>query len=177
MIVWGGYQGGDFNDGAQYSPVTNTWTAISAAGAPSTRSQHSAVWTGSEMIIYGGTDNSGFNPVTLNDGGRYSPATNTSSTSAPGPARGFSMRRCGQARQMVVWGGSGAASGNPLLTNGGRYNPAANAWTTMTSAGAPSGRRFFTAIWTGSEMIVWGGSNSSGNYLSDGGRYNPSTDN
>ena len=40
---------------------------------------------------------------------------------------------------------------------------------------APSGREFHTAVWTGSEMIVWGGY-SSGHYLNTGGRYNPSTD-
>ena len=32
-----------------------------------------------------------------------------------------------------------------------------------------------TAVWTGSEMIVWGGSNGS-SYFNTGGRYNPSTD-
>ena len=31
------------------------------------------------------------------------------------------------------------------------------------------------AIWTGSEMIVWGG-HGTGCYLNTGGRYNPSTD-
>ena len=33
-------------------------------------------------------------------------------------------------------------------------------------------RAFHTAVWTGSEMIVWGGMSGSG-YLNDGGRYNP----
>ena len=33
-----------------------------------------------------------------------------------------------------------------------------------------------TAVWTGSEMIVWGGL-SGADYLNTGGRYNPSTDN
>ena len=31
------------------------------------------------------------------------------------------------------------------------------------------------AVWTGSEMIVWGGSDDM-NYLHTGGRYNPLTD-
>ena len=33
-----------------------------------------------------------------------------------------------------------------------------------------------TAVWTGSEMIVWGGFDSGTSYLNTGGRYNPSTD-
>ena len=32
-----------------------------------------------------------------------------------------------------------------------------------------------TAVWTGTEMIVWGGNNPSG-YLNTGSRYNPVTD-
>ena len=37
-------------------------------------------------------------------------------------------------------------------------------------------RYFHTAVWTGTEMIVWGGSNAVGNYFNDGSRYNPATD-
>ena len=31
-------------------------------------------------------------------------------------------------------------------------------------------------MWTGSEMIVWGGESDGISYLNTGGRYNPSTD-
>ena len=34
---------------------------------------------------------------------------------------------------------------------------------------------YHTAVWTGTEMIVWGGINGS-SYLNTGGRYNPGTD-
>ena len=34
--------------------------------------------------------------------------------------------------------------------------------------------RVHTAVWTGSEMIVWGGTGA--NYFNTGGRYNPNTD-
>ena len=49
-------------------------------------------------------------------------------------------------------------------------------WTATSTTGAPDGRAYHTAVWTGSEMIVWGGADSSGNDISTGGRYNPSTD-
>ena len=39
---------------------------------------------------------------------------------------------------------------------------------------APDARGHHTAVWTGSEMIVWGG--FGGTYLNTGGRSNPSTD-
>ncbi len=44
-----------------------------------------------------------------------------------------------------------------------------------TSIDTPTGRYNHTAVWTGSEMIVWGGSGPSG-ASNTGARYNPSTD-
>jgi hypothetical protein len=49
-----------------------------------------------------------------------------------------------------------------------------DSWTATTTTDAPSARSGHTAVWTGSEMIVWGG--SGGIYFNTGGRYNPSTD-
>ena len=43
------------------------------------------------------------------------------------------------------------------MNTGGRYHPAGNSWTAVTTTGAPAARRNHTAVWTGSEMIVWGG--------------------
>jgi len=55
---------------------------------------------------------------------------------------------------MIVWGGSGTG-GYP--NDGGRYNPAGNSWTAVSITGAPSARSYHTVVWTGREMIVWGG--------------------
>ena len=44
----------------------------------------------------------------------------------------------------------------------------------MNTANAPTGRYRHTAVWTGNEMIIWGGYN--GVHLNTGSRYNPSTD-
>src|SRR5438132_929245 len=49
-------------------------------------------------------------------------------------------------------------------------------WTATSTTSAPAARELHTAVWTGSEMIVWGGL-SSGGRLNTGGRYNPGTDN
>ena len=56
MVVWGG-DGGDFqflNTGGKYNPSTGTWAATAATGAAPGRDTHSAIWTGSEMIVWGG---------------------------------------------------------------------------------------------------------------------------
>ena len=57
MIVWGGSPGGGYlNTGGRYNPGTDTWTATSTTNAPAARHYHTAVWTGSEMIVWGGYD-------------------------------------------------------------------------------------------------------------------------
>lgn len=64
---------------------------------------------------------------------------------------------------MITWG------------DGGRYNPALNTWTAVTTNGAPAPRAYHPAVWTRTEMIVWGGL-SNATYFADGARYNPATD-
>ena len=54
----------------------------------------------------------------------------------------------------------------------GRYNPAANNWTATAITGAPAGCQFHKAVWTGSEMIVWGGYDGS-SFMADTWCYTP----
>ena len=69
---------------------------------------------------------------------------------------------------MIVWGGNGE-NFDPLNT-GARYNPGLDTWTTTNPTSAPSARAGHTAVWTGSEMIVWGGETSGPTYFNTGGR-------
>ena len=55
---------------------------------------------------------------------------------------------------MIVWGGIDFSS---VLNTGGRYNPSTDSWTATSTTNAPSAREVHTGVWTGSEMIVWGG--------------------
>src|SRR5437667_5443738 len=147
----------------------DTWTATSTTGAPAARERHTAVWTGSEMIVWGGVGSSLFNT-----GGRYNPVTDswtaTSTTSAPAGRSDHTAVWTGS--EMIVWGGF---NGSSDFNTGGRYNPGTDSWTATSTISAPAARRLHTAVWTGSEMIVWGGA-SSGSVLNTGGRYNPGTD-
>jgi hypothetical protein len=140
------------------------WTPTSFINAPSGRAYHTAVWTGSEMIVWGGFDASG----ALGTGGRYNPATNSwapvSIVNAPAVGAGHTAVWTGT--EMLVWGPSNV---------GARYNPASDKWTSM--APGPGARSYHAAVWTGSEMIIWGGQDASFSYLNTGSRYNPSTDN
>jgi hypothetical protein len=146
----------------------DTWTPTSLSNAPSPRVAP-AVWTGSEMIVWGGTpDGSSY----LNTGARYNPATDTwtatNTTNAPVARSMHTAVWTGSV--MIVWGGSNGG----FLNTGGRYNPGTDSWTATSTANAPTSRQQFTAVWTGSEMIVWGGFN--GTNLNTGGRYNPIAD-
>ncbi len=145
----------------------NTWTATSTANAPSGRYYHTAVWTGSEMIVWGGNDD--INIYGFNTGGRYNPSTDswtpTSTTNAPTARANHAAVWTGS--EMIVWGGAG--------NTGGRYNPGTDSWTATSTTNAPPGSLGHTAVWTGSEMIIWGG-HSGSSIVNTGGRYNPSTD-
>ena len=160
MIVWGGYSGGfggsQLNTGGRYNPGTNSWTATSTTNAPSARQDHIAVWTGSEMIVWGGYLFDGSSRF-LNTGGRYNPSTNswtgTSTINVPTGRRFHTAAWTGD--EMIIWGGQDENSAQ--LNTGGRYYPVWNAWVPTTTVNTPSARDSHTAVWTGSEMIVWGG--------------------
>src|SRR5206468_8553594 len=64
--------------------IDDTWRATSTTNAPSARWFHTAVWTGGEMIVWGGADNNSF----LNTGGRYNPSTDswTATTTVNAPS-------------------------------------------------------------------------------------------
>jgi N-acetylneuraminic acid mutarotase len=150
--------------------IDNSWTATSSMNAPSDRFDHTVVWTGTEMIVWGGTRDGLIN---LNTGGRYSPATDswtdTSTAGAPFARSGHTAVWTGT--EMIVWGGSDLINFN----SGGRYNPVTDSWTATGTANAPTGRSSHIAVWTGNQMIVWGGVNFIGFTFNTGGKYNPST--
>ena len=170
MIVWGGNDASfqRLNTGGRYNPSTDSWIASSTSNAPSGRNGHTAVWTGSEMIVWGGADTD-----QLNTGGRYNPSTNTwtatSTTSAPDTRQEHTSVWTGS--EMIVWGGWFEDDFIYYdLNTGGRYVPDIDSWTATSTSNAPSGRNGHTAVWTGSEMIVWGGA-ASVDFLRTGGRY------
>jgi N-acetylneuraminic acid mutarotase len=152
----------------------DTWTGISTANAPSGRDGHTAVWTGSEMIVWGGYGGQALG--ILNTGGRYNPSTDswTATSITNAPTRRDFHTAVWTGNEMIVWGGEG--DNFIPLNSGGRYNPGTDTWTATSLNNAPTARSRHTAVWTGGEMIVWGGGDDNFIPLNSGGRYNPSTD-
>jgi hypothetical protein len=115
MVVWGG-SGSWLNTGGRYDPAADTWTPTSTTGAPSGRYDHTAVWTGNLMIVWGGHAIPGSH---VNTGGRYDPATDTWTpiTTAGAPSGRRSHTAVWTGNLMIVWGGSS------YRNSGGRYIP------------------------------------------------------
>ena len=167
MIVWGGQDVNSvlLDTGGRYYPFTDSW--IATITATERRDSHTAVWTGSEMIVCGGF--TVYFLSRLNTGGRYNPITDswiaTSLVNAP-TARGYHTA-VWTGSEMIVWGGDGESS---YLNTGGRYNPGTNTWFATTITNAPFGRRLHTAVWTVSEMIICRGEDENHFPLNTGGR-------
>src|SRR4029077_1776312 len=105
----------------------DAWTSTSVTNAPSARNSHTAVWTGSEMIIWGG-----WNSPPLNTGGRYDPTTDswTATSTASAPTARLIHTAVWTGSEMIVWGGFD----NTGYTNtGGRYNPVTDSWTATST--------------------------------------------
>jgi FG-GAP-like repeat/Galactose oxidase, central domain len=180
MIVWGGSDvsgSGDLLDtGGIYDPDADTWTPISDTGAPLGCFHHTAVWTGSKMIVWGGYDDSGSTlPLA---GAIYDPEIDTWApmSTAGGPAAGRAWHTAvWTGSKMIVWGGWDGAAGSDVNT-GWAYDPVTDTWTGLSTASAPSARDNHTAVWTGSKMIVWGGWGPGPGDLDTGGIYDPRRD-
>jgi N-acetylneuraminic acid mutarotase len=156
-IVWGGEgTGGPLNSGAQLlfssSAAPTDWAPVSNANAPSARSEHSAVWTGQRMIIWGGQRGGEL----LGDGAMYDPAANVwepiPTTGAPAARRGQTAVWTGQ--EMVVLGGETSFG---VVASGAAFNPSSGKWRTLNNGGNSQARTGATAVWTGNELLVFGG--------------------
>ncbi|MCM2278870.1 MAG: choice-of-anchor D domain-containing protein [Oligoflexia bacterium] len=164
LLVWGGGAGAatKFADGARYDPVADSWSPMSAVGAPSARSHATAVWSAGaateRMIVWGGLAAGDVADAT---GAMYDPVNDDW---APITALGAPSARFGHTAvwdetrgRMMVWGGgAGAVLGAGL---GFEYDPALDTWNAINDALAdtPAGRFQHTATWAGSKMLVWGG--------------------
>lgn len=158
---------------SSYHPASQTWfieSPLPVAG----RASHSQVWTGAEVIVWGGYNNGDH----WGDGARYLPATHewvpTSTIGAPSPRSRPNGIWTGT--ELLMWGGTisetNPASPGAGLSNGARYRPISDSWLAMSTSGAPPGQAYGPAVWSGTEMLLWSGWFST----NAGGRYHPSSD-
>ena len=148
----------------------DAWNNGSLDLEPEGRWRHSAVWTGSRMLIWGGKNVNQWPAYGLS----YDPLTDTwqktSTLDAP-PTSGLSTA-VWTGDEMLVWGG---VYDSTYYGSGGRYNPVTDTWQPISLEDAPTARAWHTAVWTGNRMVIWGGYDGV-SYLKSGGTYDPATD-
>lgn len=173
MLVWGGWapgrgavDGTDFATGAQLVPAADGWLPM--ADAPiAPRHGHAAVWTGRELLVWGGVagvDGS------LTDGAAYDPAMDRWRVLAAAPL----VARVGPAAvwsgtEMVIWGGESAGRGR---ADGAAYDPLADRWRRIADARVTA-EPFPVAVWTGTQVLIWGKMTSGPAFPSGGAAYDP----
>lgn len=144
------------------------WINGGTAGAADARYGHSAVWTGTEFIVWGG---SLAGSAYSGSGGRYAAATDAwtpvSTVDSPVARSGHTAVWTGT--EMIIWGGFSA---DGRLNSGGRFQPEQQLWSATSLTGAPLAREGHTVVWTGARMLVWGG-HDGGAVMDSGALYNP----
>jgi hypothetical protein len=151
------------SDAWRYRTASDSWEKISR-GTPRARYHHTAVWTGSEMIIWGGFAGDLQSPdgESRGDGGRLNLTERSWKPVVPHLPGGIGESR-------GVWTGSGliVAVGNEGASASdslGYFKPDERSWKPFSPI---FGRRGHSLIWTGSEVIFWGGANGFG-YSNEG---------
>lgn len=151
------------------------------------RGDHTAVWTGERMLVWGGEADHPEPGVTARfaDGAAFRPDADLGPGSwerlAPAPLQprsGHTAVWTGE--ELLVWGGQTSCHDDRVVGDGAAYDPDTDTWRTLASAPlAP--RRAHTAVWTGDEMLVWGGwgppqPGAAAREFADGAAYDPDSD-
>jgi hypothetical protein len=168
-IVWGGVVNDDppvTGTGAAYDPVARVWTPISTTGAPSPRHSHTAVWTGSRMLVWGGYGTSAYEST----GALYDPVSDTwtpmSTVGAP----------AGRTRHAAAWSGTrllvSGGLGPAVLGDAATYDPGTDTWAPITTGLSPRFAHSGTALADG-RVMNWAGQNTF-DWLNDGSMVDPS---
>ena len=150
LFYWGGdsdFGGTAHADGAVYDPAANDWRLLPEAPL-SARSSAGAVWTGSEVVLWGGAAATG----QKDDGAAFIPTTSTWRMLPEGPlGPRVPVAAIWTGREMIVWGDASRSSASP---DGAAYDPASDRWRRLAPAPFPLNQA--TAVWTGDEMIAYG---------------------
>jgi hypothetical protein len=159
--------------GVETCALPKGWTAI--ADAPiAGRVMHSVVWTGGEMIVFGGGTSIDSGPG-MKDGAIYSLAKNAweilPTNSASTTARKYHVA-VWTGTDMLVWGGADDAL---IRSDGFEYDALARRWEPLP-ASPLAARKLPGAVWipTTKKMFIWGGADSA-KAFADGALFDPST--
>jgi N-acetylneuraminic acid mutarotase len=144
---------------AAYNPATNSWHRLPAL--PETRSGANVVWDGRELLVVGGTGpaSSGKPPPPARVGFALDPAAARWRKLPPLESGRVGAAAVWTGRRLLLWGGrtnSPAAARPAIPPDGLAYDPRTNRWQALPPAPL-AGRVDPTAVWTGRQLLLWGG--------------------
>ncbi len=161
-------------------------TATSTIATGPARRLQSAIWTGDKMIVWGGISPGS---TLVDEGGVYDPVKDSwrETPIIGAPSNSTDNTAVWTGSKMIVWGGENTTFTNngaiydyisnswspTYSSNGGVYNPSTDSWETMIPFIVSGPRQYFTTVWTGSEMIIWGGRFASPTPTNTGAKYTP----
>lgn len=180
LLMWSGYVYTGYSDevaqddGFRFDARTEQWGRI-AKSPLEARSSPAAAWTGTEMLVWGGAQNTSYTSF-FSEGAAYAPTTDEWRSLPDAPISARAPLSVWTGSELIVWGSTGT---DDIATDGAAYDPAKNSWRTIAEAPSALGRA--TAVWTGEEMIVLGdaGEGHDGSSMAPAAAlaYNPATDN
>jgi hypothetical protein len=156
MMVWGGEPGPDSDggqvlsdglDGARFEPGSARWGEIPAAPIAA-RAGHLAVWSGSEMLVWGGKSVAG---RSLLDGAAYDPVSDRWRRLSDSPLRGQgdTVGAWTGNSWLIIHGFGNVGRGSAQVAT---YEPAIDRWREIGELTVPPGSA--AMAWTGSEALV-----------------------
>lgn len=170
LVIWGGVTSADtpgalqpLATGLAYDVSSDEWRTIALAPLDP-RHGHSATWTGSQMVVWGGAvdevwvaDYDGQRGP-FADGAIYDPRSDT--------WRAFSSGFPGRSHHIAVWTGSAVLfwggdvrtgdSSFRRLTDAILFEPASQCWTEVSGTLVPATVDYVPAVWTGRSLAYWG---------------------
>lgn len=165
------------SDSDNSPPTTRTqpWRDMEYLSAPDGRIFHSAIWSGEQLLVWGGIVG-GLSPAYTNSGSSYNPSTNqwASMSGTSDITERFGHCAVWTGNRMFIWGGENAGG---LRDDGFLYNPSTNSWIAVSTTDAPSARLWHSCKVYADKVYLWGGvSGSDSDILGSGAIYDPNTD-
>jgi hypothetical protein len=174
LLMWLGTCCGGGSDTAEaYSPAANSWHMLPASPLR-TRAAASGTWTGKDLVV-GGFTSAPSLARTLRDGAAYNPVTRKWRKITPMPLDHWGATAVWDGKEVLFIGGFTGAPGTGirLAVRDLAYDPAANRWRWLPKVAYP--RSGFAAVWTGRQVLVWGGLTAANIPPPHGEAYTPAT--
>jgi hypothetical protein len=128
------------------------------------------VWTGSELLSWGGYDPTTNTATTA--GSAFDPVARTWTSLPAAPVTETYASGVWTGHEAIFWGSGSPAEGR---VDGVAYDPIAQTWRVIAPAPIPTVAGTVT-VWTGSELVLFGGGRSGDPVNVEGAAYDPTRD-